>query len=306
MREGYLKVSSLHTIWFEESGNSNGEPVIYLHGGPGSFSKAKKLNRFDRKIFRVIQFDQRGCGKSIPQGEIEQNTTSDLVEDIEKLRRYLKINKWIVSGGSWGSTLALVYAEKYPEHVCGLFLYSIFLAREADDQWQLQGARQFYPDIYSYTDKILQQLNLPTDKTNRDYLDVIQNGTSKQKKLLVSAIKLRDDCLLNFSPMGPRPKLADITSSLVDGTKILLHYESNGYFVEEDQIIRDINKLKNIPITIVHARYDMCCVPQTAFYLHRAAPWSKLYFLEMEGHRFANKRKYALYLKALLRDFAIN
>lgn len=150
-RTGHLKVSDLHEIYFEESGNPNGKPAVFLHGGPGGATDAKMRGFFDPKRYRIVLFDQRGCGKSTPNASLVDNTTWDLVADIERLREHLGIEKWLVFGGSWGSTLALAYAEKHPEHVSELVLRGIFLLRQWELEWFYQderGAAMLYPDLW--------------------------------------------------------------------------------------------------------------------------------------------------------------
>lgn len=280
----YLSVSHGHRLSVEQSGNPDGIPVLYLHGGPGAGLGKHYQWPFDSKKYRVIGFDQRGCGRSTPTGSIENNTTEYLLQDIEVLRKHLQIDKWIVFGGSWGSTLALLYALRHPKRVQGLVLRGVFLARQQDFEWFLMpngGAAQVFPDIYqtfrqnfaradSFLDVCKQYIECFKDeKKHKAALQDWYNWEGHISRLQSSAIDA-----------------SDLSSDKQVRNLALLecHYLLNNCFIEENYIIDNIKTINSIPCFIVHGRYDMVCKVESALTLHQHMPSSKIDIIDNAGH----------------------
>lgn len=284
--QGFLQVSPLHAIYYEESGNPHGIPVIVLHGGPGSKSKPKYRQFFHPEKYRIILFDQRGCGKSIPLGEIKENTTWDLVEDIEKLRNHLGIRAWIVFGGSWGSTLALAYAETHPEAVRALIVRGIWLCRNQDIDWLLKGKelQKVFPDLWKKRCEYLKRLNIDVENPLERLYDKVMHGSVEEQKL-VSVIFMNFEG--QFMSVNQTPQLAtedDVTEEIVNEHKILLHYAKNQCFLKENQLIKNADKLPNVPTVIIHGRYDMICPFENAWELKNALPNAYFELIPDAGH----------------------
>jgi proline iminopeptidase len=283
-REGLLSTGNGHSIHWEELGPDNRTPVVVLHGGPGGYIKPYYRRLIDPQKFRAVFFDQRGCGASTPFGSIEHNTTWDLVDDIEKLRISLGIARWIVLGGSWGSTLALAYGERYPDSCAGFIVSGIFLAREEDQQWTWHGARSVYPDIW----KELQDF-LPADERAAPRRNMIRRILDPRKAVhgpAAVALSRYEAQLLDVRPD------ADLIDSIVEDentiapSRIFAHYDSNDFFLEENQLIRDLRAVAGHPCEIIAGRFDMCTPPSGAFDLHQAWAGSRLTLVANAGHRW--------------------
>ena len=281
---GMLKVSDVHEIYYEESGNPEGKPVVFLHGGPGGGSDPKQRRFFHPEKYRIILFDQRGCGKSTPYASLEDNTTWDLVADTEKLRAHLGIARWQVFGGSWGSTLALAYAEAHPEACTELVLRGIFLLRKQEIDWFYQrGASILYPDAWE------PYLALIPEAERGDLL------TAYHKRLTDPDPAVRLVAAKTWSGWeGGTSKLipdADFTGHYEEDefalafARIEAHYFVNkGWFEPEDQLLRDAHKIRHIPGVIVQGRYDVVCPMESAWALHRAWPEADLVITPDCGH----------------------
>jgi len=281
---GFLKVSDIHNIYYEQSGNPNGNPVIYLHGGPGGGTSPNDRRYFDPKAYRIILFDQRGCGKSTPPACIEENTTWDLVSDIEKLREHLKIDKWVVFGGSWGSTLSLAYSIKYPERVKGLILRGIFLVRESELNWLYQGgAGHLFPD---YWDGYVE----PIPENERDNFIV-----AYYKRLTSENEKVKLDCAKAWTRWEEATSKLYIDQSKIDMSedlkfaaafaRIECHYFINkGFFDSPNYLLENVDKIRKIPGVIVQGRYDCVCPATTAWALHKKWPEAELHIVPDCGH----------------------
>ncbi len=281
---GRLKVSDLHDIYYEEVGNPNGKPALFIHGGPGGGIEPSHRRYFDPKYFRVVLFDQRGCGKSTPHAELRENTTWDLIHDIEKLRQHLKIEKWIVFGGSWGSTLSLLYAETYPERVSALVLRGIFLCRRKEIQWFYQsGASRIYPDVWEEYVK-----PIPENERGDFVSAYYKRLTSENRDIRIQAAKAWSTWEGATSRLIP--DLEMIRHSGEDHfaeafARIECHYFINGIWMRNDnQILEDIHKIRHIPCEIIHGRYDVVCPVENAWDLHRAWPESRLHIVPDAGH----------------------
>jgi proline iminopeptidase len=283
--EGYLKVSELHSIWYGLFGNPKGKPVFVLHGGPGFGCYPRLTQYFDPEKFLIVLHDQRGAGRSRPAGELCENTTQHLVADIERLREHLEIDgKVLVFGGSWGSALALAYAETHPGRVSGLVLRGVWTGTKAETEGGYGGqhVRQFFPDAVERMEAAM-----PPGSSSFDPQSLLKVFTGDDEALcrdiarewIRYGIKLsslhasEEDLERGFGDMDVRP-----------GAKIDTHYASNLFFLEEGQLLRDAVRLREIPITIINGRYDMLCPPITAWRLHKQLPKSKLVIVEEAGH----------------------
>ncbi|WP_369085760.1 prolyl aminopeptidase [Metamycoplasma spumans] len=281
--EGLLKVSEIHQIYYEESGNPMGEPILFVHGGPGGGTSESNRQYFDPKHYRIILFDQRGCGKSIPSASIIDNTTQDLVNDIEKLREYLKIEKWILFGGSWGSTLSLVYAINHPDRVKAMILRGIFLGRKEDDDWLYQqGASYYFPAEYDeYVSIIPENERADLIKAYHKYLN--SENTEIAEKAAYHWAKWE----LGLITLNKLPILEEILSDKkanLELARLENHYFINNIFLEENYILNNISKISNIKTIIVHGQYDMDCRPIGAYLLHKNLNNSVLRLIEASGH----------------------
>jgi len=281
---GFLQVSPLHRVYFEECGNPKGKPVVFVHGGPGAGCNAKSRRFFDPARYRIVLFDQRGCGRSTPHAELTDNTTWHLVADMELLRENLKLPRWQVFGGSWGSTLALAYAQAHPDRVSELVLRGIFMLRRWELEWFYQkGCDAIFPDAWE------------------DYLAAIP---AVERGDLMGAYYRR----LTSADAGVRMAAAKAWSMWEGGTSFLqpsadyiastgsdefalafarieCHYfVHGGFFDAEDQLLRDAHRLKRIPAVIVQGRYDVVCPIRSAWDLHRAWPEADLRIVGDAGH----------------------
>lgn len=282
-KTGDLKVSALHQIHYELSGNPKGKPVVVLHGGPGAKSVPSYRRYFDPAKFLIVLFDQRGCGLSKPLFELRENTTWDLVEDIEKLRRHLGLGKIILFGGSWGSTLGLAYAETHPEATAGIVLRGIFTATKEEIEHYYKGVRSFFPEAHDRLAGALGRAPSP-----QAVLELVQSADEAARKrgerawgvyeFKIAELQASD---ADVARLILSPALAETVRSLA---LIENHYMANGCFLDEGQLLRDAYKIKDIPAVFVNGRYDMICPPGTAYALHKALPKSRLVIAEASGH----------------------
>ncbi len=283
-REGMLRVSKLHTIHFEECGNPKGKPLVFLHGGPGGGIDPVYRRYFDPKIWRIVLLDQRGCGKSKPFSELRENTTWDLVSDVEKLRAHLGIERWVVFGGSWGSTLSLAYAETHPKRVKALVLRGIFLLRRSELEWFYQeGASQLFPDAWEgYLAPI------PPRERGDMMKAYYKRLTSKNKRVRLQAARAWSIWEGSTSKLFVDPKLVKKFGGgkFADAfARIEAHYFVNkGFLKKDDQLLRDVEKIRKIPGVIVQGRYDVVCPMRSAWDLHRAWPEADLRVVGDAGH----------------------
>jgi proline iminopeptidase len=281
---GRLKVSGVHEIYYEECGSPHGKPVIFLHGGPGTGVDTKHRRYFNPKKYRIILFDQRGCGKSTPHASLEENTTWDLVDDIEKLRKHLKIDKWLVYGRSWGSTLALAYAETYPQATSELVVGGIFLCRQQELDWLYQrGASALFPDAW-------EDFLKPIPENERgDMLKAYHKRlTSDDPNTWLSVAKawsLWEAGLCYFYRNEEFIAQFSVDHAALSIARIECHYFINkGFWHEDNQLLKDAQKIKHIPCVIVQGRYDVVCPMESAWALHKALPKSELVIVADAGH----------------------
>ena len=279
-----LRVSPVHELYFEQSGNPAGKPVVFLHGGPGGGSDTKQRRFFHPEKYRIICFDQRGCGKSTPYASLEDNTTWDLVADIEKLRAHLGIERWQVFGGSWGSTLALAYAETHPERVTELILRGIFLLRRQEIEWFYQrGASVIYPDAWEpYLAHI-------PEAERGDLLTAYHNRlTSEDAAVRLAAAKIWSGWEGATSKLLPDASFAghyEEDEFALAFARIEAHYFVNrGFLKTDDQLLRNVGPIRAIPAVIVQGRYDVVCPIESAWALHRAWPEADLVITPDSGH----------------------
>ena len=281
---GMLKVSDLHTLHYEQCGNPNGKPVVFLHGGPGGGINPNYRRFFDPKAYRIVLFDQRGCGKSTPHAELTDNTTWHLVADIERIREHLGIARWQVFGGSWGSTLALAYAQTHPDKVTELVLRGIFMLRRWELEWFYQkGCDALFPDAWeSYLAAI------PEAERGDMMSAYYRRLTSADPKVRVEAARAWSVWEAATSHLYQDPN--HIASSGEDEfalafARIECHYfVHGGFFEHDDQLLRNVDRIRKIPAVIVQGRYDVVCPMRSAWDLHRAWPEAELRVVADAGH----------------------
>lgn len=279
-----LRVSPVHDLYVEEVGNPNGQPVVFLHGGPGTGVSPKHRRYFDPQHYRVILFDQRGSGRSTPHASLEANTTWDLVADIEKIRTHLGIEKWLVFGGSWGSTLALAYAQTHPESVSHLVLRGIFLCRKEEIDWFYQsGAHWVFPDVWeSYVAPVPEQ---ERHDMVRAYYRLLTSDDPATRLRAAKAWSGWEGATIHLYP--DMKALAEFTADhmAVSVARIECHYFiNNAFFRGNNQLLEDVWKIRHIPSVIVHGRYDIVCPVKNAFDLHRVWPEARLEIIADAGH----------------------
>jgi proline iminopeptidase len=285
-RQGWLRVSDLHEIYWEESGNPTGKPVVFLHGGPGGGTDARMRRFFDPQRYRIVLFDQRGCGQSRPHASLVDNTTWHLVADIEQLREFLGIDRWQVFGGSWGSTLALAYAQAHPERVTELVLRGIFLVRPWEFRWFYatpDGTGALYPDLYEEFVK-----PIPLDERDDLMRAYYRRLTSDDASVRAAAARAWSiwEGATSFLRLNP-----DYVAKFEEGdfadafARIECHYFINGGFLRTpNQLLEDVSKIRHLPCTIVQGRYDVVCPMKSAWDLHRAWPEADLRVIADAGH----------------------
>lgn len=278
-----LSVSDTHSLYVDESGIPDGIPILFVHGGPGAGCGKYDRRFFDPERYRIILFDQRGAGRSTPHAELGTNTTQDLIADIEVIRETLGVDKWVLFGGSWGSTLSLVYAETYPARVLGLILRGIFLCRQRDLQWFYQdGASNIFPDYW-------QDFIRPIAKEDRgDFIQAYYKHLTGDNEIQkMSAAKAWSLWEGRCATLRPNQDVVDAFSNphkALALARIEAHYFAHDAFLEEDQILKNAHKLADIPGVIVHGRYDMVCPLDNAFALQQAWPNAELQIIRDAGH----------------------
>lgn len=281
-RSGMLPVDDLHTLYWEESGNPRGQPVLFLHGGPGGGTSPRQRSFFDPAHYRIILFDQRGAGKSTPLGEYRNNTTPLLVQDIERLRELLGVDRWLVFGGSWGSTLALAYGQSHPERCLGFILRGIFLCTQAEIDWFMHGMRWFFPEAH---EQFIASIP-PSERTDLLQAYARRLFTHDPAIYLPAArawSRYEAACLFLKPDPDTVADCTDDATSLGVG-RLEAHYFQHRGFFEEDQLIRELGRIRHLPSVIVQGRYDVVCPPATALRLHAAWPGAQLRIIEAAGH----------------------
>ena len=279
-----LVLSDGHSIYFEQSGNESGLPVIFLHGGPGTGCNENHRRYFNPDKYRIIIFDQRGCNRSKPNGCVENNSTQDILDDVEFIRNKLNIKKLILFGGSWGATLALLYAEQYPQCVSGIILRGTFLARQCDFEWFAHdGVSRIFPDYWQEylsnfdedeMDERLKALHCRVFSDNKEIqLQAARSWALWAGRVVTHSLDLKDEYTLE-----------EDDEKLINEVKIEMHYAKNRYFIEENQILGNISKIPDVPITIIHGRKDLTCLPESSWLVHQSLPGSNYVVVTDAGH----------------------
>ncbi len=279
---GMLDLDAPHRMYYEQSGNPKGVAAVFLHGGPGAGASAVHRQFFDPAFYRIVVYDQRGAGRSTPLGCLDSNTTTDLVADLERLRMHLGIERWLVFGGSWGSTLALAYAEEHPERCLGLVLRGIFLCRASEIDWFLYGLRQIFPEAWRTFSGYI------PEKERSDLLSAYHRRlTDPDPAVHMPAARCWSVYEGSCSTLLPNPALvADFASDRValGLARIEAHYFRHDIFLPENSLLENVGRLKAVPGVIVQGRYDMVCPIVTADDLHRAWPEAEYIIVPDAGH----------------------
>jgi len=279
----HINVDEVHSLYIEEAGNPLGLPVVFLHGGPGAGCAPFHRQFFDPEVYRIVLFDQRGCGKSTPHACLEGNTSWDLVSDIERIREHLQIERWAVFGGSWGSTLGLLYAQAHPQRVSGLILRGIFLARESDVRWfYQQGTSRLFPD---YWEKFIE----PIAEDERDdmiaaYYRQLTGEDEMQKMRAARAWSSWEGMTATLKTDNSLIKSFSASFTALSIARIECHYFMHQCWLRPNQIIEDIEKIRHIPAWLVHGRYDVICPVEQAWELSSAWPEAQLSIIADAGH----------------------
>ena len=278
-----LKVDEIHELYMDESGEMDGLPLLFVHGGPGSGCAFDSRRFFDPSRYRIILFDQRGSGRSTPHGELQSNTTARLAEDMEQIRRFLGVERWVVFGGGWGATLALVYAQTFPDAVAGLILWGSFLGRQQDIDWFLKtGAPKVFPDDYA---ELLKSLDA---EDGSDLVAATRERMLGDNELLrMAAARAWSLWEAKSGTLHPNQRLLQHLGAphrALSRARLGSHYFASQCFLEDNQILRNMHRLSGVPGYLVHGRFDMICPVSNAFDLHHAWPGSQLYLVREAGH----------------------
>ncbi len=285
-KTGHLKVSDLHEIYYECSGNPEGLPVIGLHGGPGVGCYPRMRQYFDPDKFNIVLHDQRGSARSRPWGELRENTTPNLVEDIERLRKHLNLGKVFVFAGSWGTTLGLAYAEAYPDNVRAMVLRGVFTATREEVEQHYMGAAWYFPEEH---DALMRLLPDPDRRPLPDYvLELVNNAPDLPEKMKYLNALARLEIKMSHLYM-PDEDVTRMLDGYPDDAHLLLagidlHYVTNRYFMKEGQLLENAHKIEHIPTTMIVGRYDMASPPLGAYRIHKRLSRSKLIIVEKAGH----------------------
>ncbi len=279
-----IAVTYPHELYVEECGNPDGLPVVFLHGGPGSGCSADHRRYFDPEFYRIILFDQRGSGRSLPVGETEKNRTLDLVNDMEVIRRYLEVERWMLFGGSWGATLALIYGQTHPDRLLGMVLRGVFLARERDLEWFFSGLRCLFPQEW---EKFSQGLPFaePADLIAAYYHRI----HCDDRELSLNSARAWSEWgsrVVSWNLAG-QPARSDSGSDqmrLLAKARVETHYAQHRYFIGNNQILERVTSLPQIPVSVVHGRFDLTCTMESAWLLHQAVPDFNLIVVPGAGH----------------------
>ncbi|KAL7751081.1 hypothetical protein RI367_003661 [Sorochytrium milnesiophthora] len=281
---GRMQVSDVHSLYYEQSGNAKGNPVVFLHGGPGGGVSASDRRFFDPAVYRIVLLDQRGAGKSTPAASLVDNNTQALVDDVERLRKHLSIDKWVVFGGSWGSTLSLAYSQQHPERVKALILRGIFMVRRSELVWfyEAGGAGQIFPDAWD-------EYIVPIPESERgDMIGAYYKrltGDNEAEKL--KCAKAWSGWEVKTSRLIQDPaviKKAEEDVWALQFARIECHYFVNNGFMKDNQLLDNVHKIRHIPCTIIQGRYDVVCPAKSSWELHKAWPEAEYHLVQQAGH----------------------
>jgi len=277
-----LELDNAHRVYVEECGNRFGLPVVFLHGGPASGCKPHHRCFFDPDKYRIILFDQRGCGRSMPKGRLAGNTTQHLIQDMETIRRKLGVDKWLLFGGSWGGALALLYAQEYPDRVSGIIVRGVFLARRRDLEWFVEdGVNRIYPEQWR------RLINCISEDERSDLVEALQRRLHGIDELAQRRVSREWEAWGSQVSLGHEFALADAetpVSDLVHQVRIEMHYANNAYFIDDNYILDHCDRIPKVPITILHGRFDLVCPVEAAYSLHQRLPSAKFEVLANSGH----------------------
>ncbi len=280
----FLKTNSQHSVYVERSGNPQGIPVIFLHGGPCSGTQPKHRQFFNPKKYHIILMDQRGSGQSLPFGEIEHNTTQDLIDDMERIRRQLNIKQWLLFSGSWGSTLALLYAQQHSACVLGMIIRGVFLARKKDLDWfAKEGAGRIYPEKWQQLIDCIPEYGR-ADWIKGLYDVIFGQDEISQRRAAYAWMAWGGQVALLQDYQEDHSKPVHVTEKMVQQVQMEMHYAVNKYFIAENQVIQDCYLLQNIPTIIIHGRNDLVCPMEAGLSLHKALPQAEYIVLPNAGH----------------------
>ena len=276
---GMLEVGDGHTLYWEESGNPHGVPVLFVHGGPGAGSAPTYRRFFDPRFWRIVLFDQRGCGRSLPHASVEANTTPALVADMERLRQMLGIERWVLFGGSWGSTLALAYGQTHPERALAFVLRGVFLCRPSEIDWFMTGMGTFFPEAY---ERFAAHVAADPGPALQAWYGRL---TDPDPAVHLPAARLWCGYEEACARLVPRAGLGDADgAAALAMARLECHYMVHDGFLEPDQLLRDVGRIRHLPGIIVQGRYDMVCPPVSAHDLARAWPAARLTMVPDAGH----------------------
>ncbi|MFD7587525.1 prolyl aminopeptidase [Kitasatospora sp. NPDC059811] len=286
---GFLDTGDGNRVYYEQLGNPEGKPVLYVHGGPGAGTPDRPTRAWDPDCYRVIRYDQRNCGRSTPHAsdpaaDMGLNTTQHLIDDMERLREHLGIERWLLNGASWGSTLLLAYAQQHPERVSEIIIQAVTTTRRAETDWLYRGAGSFYPEAW---DRFRE--GVPEDERDGDllaaYARLMENPDRAVREKAAADWLAWEDAVISNEPNGsPGMYSAREVDEQIAFVRICAHFFSNGAWLEEDQLLRNAHKLAGIPAVLVHGRHDMGGPVQTAWELAKAWPGARLHISEDSGH----------------------
>jgi proline iminopeptidase len=281
-RHGMLRVDDIHQLYWEDCGNPNGVPVVFLHGGPGAGSSPDHRRFYDPAYYRIIIFDQRGAGRSTPLAELTNNSPDHLIADMEKLRKLLNVERWLLFGGSWGSTLALAYGEAYPQHCLGFILRGIFLMRPEEIDWFLNGVRRFFPETFERFNNYI-----PEDERANLLEAYYKYLHDSNPAVQLKTAKIFSRTEAEISSLLPNPKLVDAYQETVPAiglARMETHFMLKHAKKLGDNLLLNVHNISHLPAIIVQGRYDMCCPPIAAYDLAKAWPKAELNIIEDAGH----------------------
>jgi proline iminopeptidase len=280
--EGHLHRPGGHRVYYEESGRRDGVPVLFLHGGPGSSTKPDHRRYFDPAHYRIVLCDQRGCGRSLPLGSIAENTTAQLVGDIEAIREVLGIERWMMFGGSWGSTLALAYAQTHPQRVTRLILRGIFLASHAELDWYFTGLRQFIPEAWERLYAQAPGASWPA--LVRSYDAALNHPDGLVAGSAAARWNAYESAIMSIGEAPPMPSAATDVPGAIARARVQVHYLAHDCFLRDRELLHNVHRIAHLPATLLHGRLDFVCPPVTAWELARDWPSARLTFIESAKH----------------------